>query len=392
MKNTVLVRVIGVVIGLLFLFGSIVMFRSMMSQSSPPKRKAEARKAPVVEVMQVQNSAVRAPLEVQGTLVAYDKIDIFAEVSGVLEETSRPFKVGTYFPKGSLMIKVNDEEARLSILSQKSSLLNGITQMMPDLKIDYPESFEHWNAYLNAFEMDSPIRAFPEPVNDQEKYFIASRNLLTQYYNIRSAESRLEKYSLEAPFNGVLTNTGINPGALVRVGQKLGELMQTGRYELEVTVALDELKYLQPGNQVVMVSEDIEGKWTGKVKRISDQIDANTQTVKVFIEMSGQNLREGMYLKGEVAANPIQNAVSIPKELLINQNSVYTVQDSTLILRSVELIKLQDNSAIVKGLPDGMNIVKKILPGMFEGMKVSVTKDNQLSDAQPETTDESRPN
>jgi membrane fusion protein (multidrug efflux system) len=382
MKNTVLVRVIGVVIGLLFLFGSITIFRSMMSQSSTPERKTEAKKAPAVEVMKVQNSAIRAPLEVQGTLVAYDKIEIFAEVSGVLEETSRPFKVGTYFPKGALMIKVNDEEARLSILSQKSSLLNAITQMMPDLKIDYPESFGNWSAYLNAFDMELPIKAFPEPVNDQEKYFIASRNLLTQYYNIRSAESRLEKYSLEAPFSGVLTNASINPGALVRGGQKLGELMRTGRYELEVTVALDELKYLQPGNQVMMLSEDIEGEWKGKVKRISDQIDANTQTVKVFIEMSGKNLREGMYLKGEVAANPIKGAVSIPKELLINQSSVYTVQDSTLILRTVELVKLQENSAIVKGLPDGMNIVKQILPGMFEGMKVRVINDSQLSDAQ----------
>jgi membrane fusion protein (multidrug efflux system) len=56
---------------------------------------------------------------------------------------------------------------------------------MPDLKIDYPESFAQWQEYLDRFELEQPIAAFPTPINKQEKYFIASRNLYNQYYSIK---------------------------------------------------------------------------------------------------------------------------------------------------------------------------------------------------------------
>jgi len=50
----------------------------------------------------------------------------------------------------------------------------------------------------------------------------------------------------------------------------------------------------------------VEGQWEGYVKRISNRIDASTQTATVFIGLRGRSLREGMYLKGEIAASDIE--------------------------------------------------------------------------------------
>ena len=365
-------RRLGVVGAFVVLAGAFALANVLSKMKEPPKRKTFQQGLPTAEVLPVQNASLPASLDIQGTLEAFDKVDLFAEVGGTLKATSRPFKVGSYFPKGEVLIAIDDEEARLSILSQKSSLLNAITQLMPDLKIDHPQSFEQWKSYLDGFDLEQPIRPFPQPLSEQEKFFIASRNLYTQYYTIKSAETRLAKYTLSAPFNGVLTEALINPGGLVRTGQKLGVLMNSGVYELVGTVPVAELKYVQPGSRVELVSDDIEGRWNGRVKRISDQIDPGTQTVKVYIGVEGKDLREGMYLRGTVDAGAYKQAFELPRNLLVGQDGVYEVRDSTLALRKVEVLRYSEGSVIVSGLPEGLRLLGKPLSGAFEGMKVQV--------------------
>lgn len=363
-------RRMGVVAGLVILVGFFGVSQYFSTLKKAPPRRTVPKAAPVVEVMSVVNTTVPTVLAVEGELVAYDKIDIFSEVAGTLESTEKPFKVGSYFPKGSILIDINDQEARLSLLSQKATLLNTITQLMPDLKIDYPESFDQWKAYLDAFDVENELAPFPEPLNEQEKYFIASRNLYTQYYTIKSAEERLSKYTIYAPFSGVLTDATINPGSLIRVGQKLGELMHTGTYELQATVPLSELKYIRIGNQVILTSDDLDGQWSGTIIRVSNQIDPTTQTVQVFVRVSGKGLREGMYLTGSVTAPSIEDAMELPRNLLIDQNAVYAVEDTTLKRIPVDVVKITKESAIIKGLPNGMTLLKSPLPNAFDGMVV----------------------
>ena len=371
------IRKISVVAGVLIpLFLAVFAYNYLSSQKAPPEKKSaigdDARR---VETITVKNGSVPSTLDVQGRLVAFDKIDILAEVSGILESTSNTFKVGSRFAKGSVMIQIDSEEAELNLLSQKSTLQNAITQMMPDLKIDYPESFEHWINYLQQFDIEKPIQPFPKPLNDKEKFFIATRNIHSQYYNIKSAETRLSKYKIYAPFSGVITQAAINPGSLVRVGQKLGELMNTSNYELEATVRLADLNYIKIGSLVALRSDDIEGNWTGRIKRISDQIDENTQTVIVYIGVTGSKLKEGMYLRGGVKLKNIENAFEIPRDLLVDQTKVYKIEnDSILALQAVEVIKSTETTVIVGGLDDGTQLLKEIFPGIYEGMIVELKK------------------
>lgn len=376
MKTTT-ARRIGVVVGLAILVGAFALFQLFSQMKEEPPRREIPKSTPTVETMSVVNSTIPTALSIQGELVAYNKIDIFSEVAGTLESSERPFKVGSYFPKGSVLVKINDREARLSLLSQKATLLNAITQLMPDLKIDYPDSYNQWHTYLENYDVEEELDSFPEPLNDQEKYFIASRNLYTQYYTIKSAEERLDKYTMYAPFSGVLTQASINTGTLVRVGQQLGTLMNTGSYELQATVPLSDLTYIKVGNQVQLTSDDIKGTWTGRIRRISDQIDPTSQTVQIFVSVSGQDLREGMYLTGEVNATDIEDAVRIPRNKLINQNAVYTVQDSTLKLQPVEVVKITREAAVVRGLSNGTNLLDTQLPNAFDGMKVKVSSQNR---------------
>lgn len=364
-------RWLSIFIGLLVLAGGYFGYKYLAGQKTPAPQRPEVKVRKTVETATVTNGTVATTLDIQGRLQAYNKIGIFSEVTGTLEATGRPFKVGTYFPKGAPMLRIDDNEPRLNLQAQKATLLNGIAGIMPDLKIDYPASFPRWEAYLSAFSVDDPIKELPEPANQAEKLFIAGRNLFTQYYSIKGLEERLTKYVIYAPFSGVLTDASINVGAVVRTGQQIGELMATGNYELVATVPLSQLDYLKVGNEVDLKSEDIAGAWKGRIKRISDQIDASTQTVEVYVSVDGKDLREGMYLRGNAVARNIENATEIARDLLVDQKALYVLEsDSILRLHPVSVKKFNRETVIVGGLPDGTKLVTNSVAGAFDGMRV----------------------
>ena len=379
LKN-VLKAVIGIVIVVVGYFGMMWLF----DQKEEAPRKPVEKRVRTVETRRISNGELATTLDIQGRLQAYNKIELFSEVGGTVEETGRPLKEGTYFPKGEVILRIDDEEARLNLQAQKATLMNAIAQIMPDLKIDYPNSFGAWETYLDEFSVDEPLPTLPESADQGEKLFIAGRNLYTQYYSIKSLEERLSKYVIYAPFSGVLTQVMIDRGAVVRSGQALGELMATGYYELVATVPLSDLEYLQTGGKVKLYSEDIPGEWEGTIRRISDQIETGSQTVEVYVGVSGKELREGMYMRGDAAARTLDNVVEIDRTLLIDEKEVYVVRNDTLLaLQPVTVRKANRTTAIVSGLDDGTELLTSTVPGAFDGMLVRIAEENPEDASSP---------
>ena len=384
--NNILKALLGLGIIALGFFG--MQYLSSLKQEAPKKEVPKRVKS--VETRRVTNDDLATTLEVQGRLQAYNKIELYSEVGGAVEETGRPLKEGTYFGKGNVILRIDDDEPRLNLQAQKASLMNSIAQIMPDLKIDYPQSFGSWETYLANFNVDEPLPELPTAVDQQEKLFVAGRNLYSQYYTIKSAEERLSKYVLYAPFSGVLTAVNIDEGAVVRPGQILGELMATGYYELVATVPLSDLNYLSTGSKVTLYSEDITGEWTGEIRRIGNQIDAGSQTVEVYVGVSGKELREGMYLRGEAAARVLEQVVEIDRNLLIDEREVYVVRDDSLLaLQPVMVRKSNRSTVLVSGLPDGTELVTATVAGAFDGMRVKI--DNSTAEADTETASDDTP-
>ncbi|MEM6771070.1 MAG: HlyD family secretion protein, partial [Bacteroidota bacterium] len=194
--------IFSLLIGGIIIVGGLFLYGWLASMKEGPQKREIPKRIKEVETMAVLNAPVSTKLAVQGRLAAYNKISLFTEVGGAVLETGKPFKKGTYFKKGETLLRIDDAEARLTLQSQKATLLNGVAMMMPDLKIDYPESFGNWEAYLAGFDVDGSIKPLPEAINQREKLFVAGRNLYSQYYSIKSGEERLNKYTLRAPFSG----------------------------------------------------------------------------------------------------------------------------------------------------------------------------------------------
>ncbi len=359
--------VIGILLLLLTYFGVKYMISSNQKPTLPPKINVNS-----VFVQTVENKDVAIQISASGNIVAKNKIELYSEVQGVLVPLNKEFKPGTSYQKGETILKIDNQEHLANLQAQKSNLFNSIASIMPDLRLDYPNEFQKWEQYLNLFDFDKSTPPLPETNSDKEKFFISGRNIYTTYYNVKNLEVRLSKYAIRAPFNGILTEALVNQGTLIRQGQKLGEFIDPSNYEMEIAINANYKDLMQVGKTVDLHDLEKTKSWQGKVVRINGKIDQASQTLKVFIQVAGEGLKEGMYLEADLQAKTEQNAFEISRKLLVNNENVYQVKDTVLMLTPVRTVYFSDQTAVIKGLENGTKILSKPVPGAYDGMVVKV--------------------
>ncbi|WMJ72056.1 efflux RND transporter periplasmic adaptor subunit [Cytophagaceae bacterium ABcell3] len=364
MKRKILI-IAGLALFIVALLFSIMLARRETTPDVTTEDISEA-----VRVQEVNNRNIPAFVDLSGRLVAEEKIDVFSEVGGVLLPTDPPFRPGNRFKEGQTLIRINDDEFRQSLIASRSALLQSITQVMPDLRLDFSENYEAWLAYLENFDVNRPVPPLPEPASSQERYFLTGRNVMTQYHEIRQMEVHLTKFRIRAPFTGIVTEAEITTGTLVIQGQRLGQFIKSGVYELEATVSTMDLRYVSEGDSVELRNNSLEGPVFGQVVRVGEQIDPATQSVNIYIRVVDESLREGMFMTGRVRAQTFENVESLPRNILIDGNQVFVVEDGRARLRPLDVVHQTDTAAVVKGLEDGELIIRERRTEAFEGTDV----------------------
>ncbi|MFK5857516.1 MAG: HlyD family efflux transporter periplasmic adaptor subunit, partial [Bacteroidota bacterium] len=187
----------------------------------------------------------------------------------------------------------------------------------------------------------------------------------------------LDKYTLRAPYRGIVTESNINPGGLVRSGQKLGSFSNTSVYELELSVSASEAALVKIGDKAEIFSNEDNDIWEGEVSRINSAINLNTQTVSIFIETHAQGIKEGMFPNARIYSGEIYDVYEIPRNLVFENRWIYYVSDDSTLQRvDIKSVRFLEKTVIVKDLPEGLRILKKNIPGSFIGLKVKPVSAN----------------
>ncbi len=368
-------KLIAAALSIVLIIGSFMIAINLIKNKRKPKPTFN-KIVKTVFVENVTNKTIPLVIISSGTLEAKDKIELFSEVQGVLEKNNKEFKQGTSFKKGETIIKINSDEFFANLQAQKSNLFNSITAIMPDIRLDFANEYQKWNTYLQHFNVQKTTPKLPDFTSEKEKFFISGRGILTAYYNVKNLEAKLKKYTLKAPFNGILTEALVNPGTLIRPGQKLGEFINPTTYEIGVSVKSEYQNLLQVNKHVKLQNLNKTKFWNGKVVRINGKVDTQTQTVNVYIQVSGKGLKEGQYLEAELQVKNETDAFEVSRNLLVDKNKLYVVKDSVLDLITVQPVFENPNYFVVKGLPNNTKLLSKPVPGAHAGMLVKIYKDH----------------
>lgn len=363
----IILAVFGIIMIAGSIFGAIYIVESNVKEDNSPKTIAKP-----IAYASVKNQTLPIIVKTNGQVAALNKFQLFSEVQGIFEQSAKVFRPGQNFKRGETLLKINNQEFMASVQSSKSDFFNLLISILPDIRLDYPEQYEKWNTYIENFSVDQSVKKLPKINSNAFRYFVNGRGILTAYYNLKNLEARLEKFTLKAPFDGVLTEALITPGTLVRPGQALGEFINPNHYELEVALQKALVDYISVGDTVNLIGLNQNFKTQGIISRINKQIDQSSQTVQVFIRVDNEKVREGMYLEAEIFGRKVTNAFKIDRSLILKNSEVFIVKDATLALKSIQPIYYSESSAIVKGLEDGDTIMTSNLSSAYSGMLVEL--------------------
>lgn len=368
-----MLRKLLVVLGVLGILGiSVVVSGVLSGQKEEPKKMPKLEAKRYVKTSKVAYTTIPTELEAFGRVNSSLPLDLIAEVSGKILPGAVSLKEGQRFGKGTLLFKVDNTEAKLRLQASKSNFLKDIASILPDLKIDYAESYPVWQEYFNSIDVEKELPELPKYKNSKEKTYLATKNIFNAYYTIKSTEVNLKKHNVYAPFAGTIAEVQLQIGSYANPGGRVAKVSKSANLELKVAVEPNDIRWVNVGSTVKVATEDNSYVWTGKVIRIGEILNTNTQALDVFIRLlpGKQKLYEGMYLKAIIPGSKVGSAMEIPRNALVGTDKVYTLQDSLLKVKPIKVHKLNDETAIVSGLNEGAELVVEPVIGAHEDMKI----------------------
>lgn len=361
-------------IGGILIFSYILMKILIAQKEDLPVRPPDVTER-WVKAEPANYGAVISPVVAKGRVVSTAELEVVAEASGKIEAGEVALKKGQRFKKGQVLLTIYRDEAELALKAQKSRFLNTIANLLPDVKVDYPELYDAFMSFFNSIQLEKNLPPMPTVNSEKMRIFLASRNVLAEYYDVKQAELRLARHSITAPFNGTYMEVYMEVGAYVNTGGRIATIIATDVLEVEVPVLISDVRWIHLGDVVKLHSDELNYDWTGTVSRISDYLDIETQQRSVFVRVpgnSGTPLYAGEYLIAAFKGGAVPDVMEIPRNALFNSDEVFTIIDGLLKLQQVNVIKKNEKTALINGVEKGIFVVAQPMISVAENTPVKI--------------------
>lgn len=390
MNKLILRRVLISVIGAVGVIAiGLAIQNTLANREIPVRRMSFRESAKSVQVASIEYKSREIAISNMARVISESAIDLISEVQGEMQRGSVPIKRGQSFSRGQILFKVDDREARLSLFAQKSNFMTAIASILPELRLDYPDAYPAWQAYFESLNVEKPLPALPKINNSQEKVFFSTRNITNQFYTIKSAEERLSKYIVRAPFNGSFIEVLQEEGGVVNGGTRIARIARSRQLELEMPMRTSDLEFIRQGMAVKIYAENEEAELDGRITRISSTVDPTTQSVNVYVSFNPGQIQvlEGQYMRVDIPGNRIKNVMEIPRNAVFNRNQVFVVNDSNrLEVRDIQIEKFNDESLLFSGIQQGERVVTVPLINAYENMPVKIMNGGTPAATQGDTS------
>ena len=335
-------------------------------------QKPERRKQ-LVSTQQVSYSDKMIKIDVFGRVNAFNKLDVVTEVSGKIIASDVVLKEGVRFRKGQKLVQIDSKEADYALKSRKSSYINRLAQVLPDIKIDFPDRYNEWKAHFENIDIDKSLPELPKLISPQENTFFASQNISSEYYSLKSEQERLNKYTYRAPFDGQIVSVMMEEGMVATMGARVIKILSNENKEVVFPVLKKELNLISVGNRVRLSDNQSQKSWKGHIERIGGQIDPSTQSVNVFAKVhNASDLLDGSYVKANIAGASLKDVFTVPRKALLTDNKILLVEENKLKYFSPDIIYMDNDMIYLKGVSEGALVVDEPILNAVEGMQVEI--------------------
>ncbi len=191
--------------------------------------------------------------------------------------------------------------------------------------------------------------------------------------------AQLNKTTVYAPFNGVVTAKLSEVGAFALPGIPLLQITDISQLRFTVTVPESDLKLFDYENSYEIIADAApEIKLQGKTSLIGSKANIGNSFPVQFTMNNVSNLaiKSGMFGKLNLKNDTPEKGIVIPASVIVgseNQPQVYLVKNGKAILQNITISKKFENKvAISAGLKEGDVIVTNGFINLFDGANVTI--------------------
>ena len=197
---------------------------------------------------------------------------------------------------------------------------------------------------------------------------------------LRRLNIRLEKASVKAPFNGVVTAKHTEIGEWVNKGGPVADVIDLSSIHILLDLPERYLPRLQRKEPVTVRARSLPGKTlSGSIYTVVPEADEEARTVPIKVEVNNEDgaLHAGMYFRVKLTLDEKRKAMLIPKDAVVSQgpvNFVYAVLKGAAIKITVQRLDAYGASVEVRGeLKPGMQVITRGNERiMFSGQPVKI--------------------
>jgi len=315
-----------------------------------------------VETAKVTTQRLEEKLTTVGTLDANESVDLKSEIDAIVGKIT--FAEGTPVKKGQLLIQFDAAKWQAQYQVAKVALENA------------------------KVRSDRADRLFKADSVSQQEYDDSHASLKTAEATLALLDARLKETQILAPFDGLVSERLISPGAYVKAGDNLVRLVDLNPVKVSFGVPERYLTQLKLGQKVAArVASIRDRQFVGEVYFIDPQVDVMTRTIKVKAKIDNANgeLRPGLFANIELTLDVHDNSLVIPEEAILAQvgaTTVFVVSNQMAMIRSVKTgLRVPGKVEITEGLVQGEEVVTAGHQKLFPGVKVMAVNNAEKKSA-----------
>ena len=336
----------------------------------------------IVEILTPKDFQVK--IISSGTTTPLTQTILNAEVGGEVIYRSKKFSEGSSVIEGEILAKIDDTDLQLQYKNALLQLANAEVQYSLQLA-EAEVAKEAWEKMGDGIASDLMLK---KPQLKQ-----AEALLEVAKAQVSSAEKKLNKTEIVAPYAGRIQNVNIDLGTTIIPGQPVGAMYTSSEIEITLAIKDNDLQFLSipmdgrkldsSEQALVQIESFYKGKiqsWQGKLERVDGVIDPVTRMINLiavfendFIETNQSNLPIGLFVEAKIDGIKLNDVFQIPVTAISENNVVYIVDSNNeLELRELSILKKYSDFVIVKeGIRAGERIVTSKLSTASNGIKVN---------------------
>ena len=298
------------------------------------ENKAEEKKSSAVptgfiyQKAVVQKGTVSTTVKLPAQLSAYQEVSIFPKVNGYVKTVF--VDIGSKVSKGTLLMTLEAPELLQASMQAKEKY----SRTIADLSLDK----EKYNRLLEAAKTEGAVSPL-DLSTIRTKMEADSALCNAEKTNWQIQETMLAYLRVTAPFDGIITERNIHPGALVSAAEKdkpMLELKELDHLRLQADIPEGLSVNLRDRDTVSFYVSALQGiKLTGIINRKSGNVNPAYRSERMEIDVPNREgvLAGGMYADLVLHPKGNTNVLLVPKSTVVTSTEgkfVFKIKDNKI--------------------------------------------------------------